>query len=115
VYNDVVERPDVLHVLERIRLAARAAQVRQTGRPPDIRKQQVVDLALAFCARYSPSLPSSDPNKFFTAFAERFYEATTGSSVEKPGAGIGRQIKKALKRLPIERERARLLDETPRR
>jgi hypothetical protein len=94
-----------------IRDAARNARIR-TGRPRKFRKQQIVDLALAFCVRFSPKNPSSDANNFFPAFAERFFELATGSSVEGKGQGIERQVKVALKRLPAEKERAALLNQT---
>jgi hypothetical protein len=83
--------------------------VSRTGRPRKFRKQQIVDLALAFCARFSPSGPSSDVNNFFPRFAKRFFDHSTGSSVGDKGHGIDRQIRVALLRLPLERERAKLL------
>ncbi len=43
--------------LENIRNAAHNA--RRTGRPPNRRKQHIVDLGLAFCARFSNSVPTS--------------------------------------------------------
>jgi hypothetical protein len=105
------ERPDVMSALNNIRQAARNARVSRTGRPPDVRKQRIVGLALAFCARFSTARPSADVNNFFPLFAERFFEYSTGSSIEHRGRGIGRQITVALRRLPIERERATLLNE----
>jgi hypothetical protein len=69
-------------------------------------------LALAFCAKFSPKKPSSDVKNFFLPFAERFFELATGSSVEGNGQGIGRQVKVALKRLPLEMERAAFLNQT---
>jgi hypothetical protein len=86
--------------------------LRKLGRPPDRRKQHIVDLALAFCARFAPETPSDDADNFFHLFAERFFEYATGLSVEKKGQGILRQIRGAPKRLPIERERAALLNKT---
>ena len=50
IYADVFERPHVLSNVEDVRLAARNARVRSTGRPPKVRRQQIVSLALAFCA-----------------------------------------------------------------
>ena len=95
--------------LTMIRDAARSARIRRTGRPRNFRKQHIVDLALAFCARFSSEKPSSDVNNFFPAFAERFFECATGLSVEDKGCGIDRQVRAAIRRLPIETERAKLL------
>ena len=102
----------MISTLTNIRDAADKARVCRTGRPQNFRKQQIVDLALAFCARFSPNRPSSDVNNFFPAFAERFFELATESSVEGKGRGISRQVKVALKRLPAEMERAALLNQT---
>ena len=104
-----VERADVMSALKNIRHAARNARVRRTGRPPDFRKQQIVDLALAFWARFSTARPSRDVNNLFLNFAEQFFERSIGLSVDDKGHGIGRQIQVALHRLPIEMERATLL------
>jgi hypothetical protein len=112
VYVNEFERAGVIPTLTHIRDAARWARVSKTGRPRNFRKQQIVDLALAFCARFSPKKPSSDVNNFFPAFAERFFELSTDSSVEGKGHGIDRQVKVALKRLPLEMERAALLNQT---
>ena len=112
VYVNEFERAGVIPTLTNIRDAAREARVSRTGRPRKYRKQHIVDLALAFCARFSPKTPSSDVNNFFPPFAERFFELATGSSVEGKGHGIGRQVKVALKRLPVEMERAALLNQT---
>jgi hypothetical protein len=112
VYASEFERADVTATLTNIRDAARKARVSRTGRPRNYRKQHIVDLALAFCARFSPKKPSSDANNFFPAFAERFFELATGSSVEGEGHGISRQVKVALKRLPLEMERAAFLNQT---
>lgn len=110
VYDSKFERAGVMPTLTTVREAARKGRVSKTGRPRNVRKQQVVDLALGFCARFSPKRPSSDVNNYFPAFAERFFELSTGSSVEGRGRGISRQIKAALKRLPVELERAALLN-----
>ena len=110
-----VERADVISALKNIRHAARNARVRRTGRPPDFRKQHIVDLALAFWARFSTAKASSDVGNLFWNFAEQFFERSTGSSVDDKGNGIGRQIKVALHRLPIEMERAALLNKTRRK
>ena len=112
VYANEFERAGVIPTLATIRDAARNARIGRTGRPRNYRKQQIVDLALAFCARFSPKKPSSDVNNFFLPFAERFFELATGSSVEGKGHGIGRQVKVALRRLPFEMERSALLNQT---
>jgi hypothetical protein len=114
VRADKFERADVMSALKNIRDAARNMRVSKTGRPPDFRKQHIVDWALAFCARFSNARPSSDVKNFFPLFAERFFECSTGLSVENKGHGISRQIRVALKRLPIEMERAALLNKTRR-
>jgi hypothetical protein len=113
VNDSQAERTDVMSALKNIRHAARKARVSRTGRPPDFRKQNIIDLALAFCARFSTSRPSGDVKKFFPNFAERFFECSTGSYVGK-GNGIQRQVTVALRRLPIEMERAALLNKTRR-
>ena len=112
VYASEFERADVIPTLANIRAAARKARISRTGRPRNYHKQQIVDLALSFCAKFSPKRPSSDVTNFFPPFAERFFELATDSSVEGTGHGIGRQVKVALKRLPAEMERATLLNKT---
>jgi hypothetical protein len=112
VYASEFERAGVIPTLTNIRDAARNARVSKIGRPRNFSKQQIVDLALAFCVRFSPNRPSSDVNNFFPCFAERFFELSTETSVEGQGHGITRQVKVALKRLPLEMERATLLNKT---
>jgi hypothetical protein len=109
VYADEFERAGVLPTLANVRAAARKAQIRRTGRPRNVPKQHIVDSALAFCARFSSDRPSSDINNFFPRFAKRFFEHATGLWVEDKGCGIDRQIRVAIRRLPIEKERAKLL------
>jgi hypothetical protein len=109
VYANEFERAGVMPTLTNIRAAARKAQIRRTGRPPNVPKQHIVDSALAFCARFSLNTPTSDVNNFFPYFAERFFEHATGLSVEDKGCGIEGQIRVAIRRLPIEMERAKLL------
>jgi hypothetical protein len=111
VYANQFERAGVMPTLTAIREAARKGRVSKTGRPQNFRKQEIVDLALGFCARFSPKRPSSDDNNYFPAFAERFFELSTRSSVEGRGLGISRQVKAALKRLPGVMERAALLEQ----
>jgi len=112
VHGDRFERRDVMHTLKNIGDAARKAREGRAGRPRKLRKQHIVNWALAFCARFSPARPSSDVNNFFPPFAERFFQLSTGLSVESQGNGVDRQIRVALNRLPIEMERAALLNET---
>ena len=109
VYNSEFERPGVIGTLTDIRAAARKARVGRTGRPRNFLKQHIVDLALAFCARFSPKKPTADVNNFFTPFAERFFEVSTGLSADEKGHGIDRQITVALRRLPLEKQRAESL------
>jgi hypothetical protein len=109
VYANAFEDAGVMRALTTISDAARKAQLRRSGRPRNVRKQHIVDLALAFCARFSPDTPSSDINNVFPRFAKRFFERATGLSVEQKGHGIDRQIRVAMRRLPIEKERAALL------
>lgn len=111
VHNDKFERAGVMPTLKNIRQAASSARVSKTGRPKAVRKQHIIDLALAFCARFSATRPSSDANNFFSLFAERFFEHSTGFSVEDEGFGIDRQLKLAMRRLPIHLERAAHLNE----
>jgi hypothetical protein len=97
IYGNEFERPNVISTLKNIRAAAGKARV-GPGRPKKLRKQVIVNLALAFCTRVSEAEPSSDVKNFFPPFAERFFEYSTGLSVEGGGRGIGRQIKAALHR-----------------
>ena len=97
VHNNQFEGRDILADLKAIGAAAIKARIKKTGRPRNLRKQQIVDLALAFCVRFSVARPSRDANNYFPAFAERFVELATGLSAESKGQGIGRQIEKALK------------------
>jgi hypothetical protein len=109
---DKVENVDFNPTLMTIRRAAHNARVRRIGRLPDRRKQHIVGLALAFCARFSAAKPSSDVNNFFPLFAERFFEYATGLSVDEKGEGIDRQIRAAMKKLPIQMQRVKHLNET---
>jgi len=109
---DNIKHVEFMPMLKKVRDAARNARVHRLGRPPDRRKQHIVDLALAFCARFAPKPPSGDANNYFHLFAERFFEEATGLSVEKKGQGILRQIRVAVKRLPIEMKRAAHLNKT---
>jgi hypothetical protein len=115
VYAGEFERPGVMRTLANIRDAAREGRVSRTGRPRKFRKQHIVDWALAFCARFSPERPSSDVNNFFPPFAERFFQLSTHPSARGTRNGVDRQVRQALKRLPIEKERAAFLNETRRK
>ena len=53
VHNNQFEGRDILPDLEAIGAAASKARIKKTGRPRNLRKQQIVDLALAFCVRFS--------------------------------------------------------------
>jgi hypothetical protein len=106
------ESAGVTSTLKKIREAARKGRLSTIGRPRNFRKQHILNLALAFCARFSRTRPSSDANNFFPPFAELFFERSTGLSVKGKGHGISRQIRVALQPLPIEMERATLLNET---
>jgi hypothetical protein len=114
VFDSRFERPRVISDLKDIRTAAHRARSRQTGRPPDRRKQHIVNLALAFWVRFSRVKASSDVGNSFISFAERFFEHATKLSVDERGHGITRQIRAALKRLPTEMERTTRLNETHR-
>lgn len=70
IHGNRVERTDVISALKNIRAAAGKARLRP-GRPQNLRKQRIVDLALGFCTRFSKAKPSSDVNNFFPPFAER--------------------------------------------
>lgn len=114
VFNSSLERPLAISNLKNIRTAAQRAGSRKTGRPPDRRKQHIVNLALAFWTRFSCDQPSSDVNNAFLPFAERFFELSTGLSTKARGHGIDRQIRVALRRLTIEQRRTSRLNETHR-
>jgi len=112
VYTNEFERPDIISTMTNVHDAARQARVNKIGRPRNFRKQQIVNLALAFCARFSPKPPSSDVNNFFPRFAERFFEHATRLSIDDKNQGIDRQVRAALRRLPLEKVRTKLLNKT---
>ena len=100
-----VELAQVVSALESIERAAKAARDDRKGRRPEVGKQHVVDLALAFFVRFSPHRPSGTPTGTFAAFAQAFYKVVTGLGPDQHGE-LTRQIRQAVKRhLPIERER----------
>jgi hypothetical protein len=106
VHRDRVQVREVLSTLEKIVRAASSAKVRRKGRPREVGKQHVVDLAFAFFVRFSPQRPSGTATGGFARFARAFYAAVTGVDPEQHG-GLDRQIRQAAKRLSIERARVR--------
>jgi hypothetical protein len=109
--SDESQLQEFKSALNHIRALAHGARLGK-GRPRAHRKQRIVGLALAFWARFQTAKPSSDPGNAFFAFAERFYEHATGRSTEKKGEGIIRQVREALRLLPMESERAARLNKT---
>jgi hypothetical protein len=97
-----VEVREVLSAVQKIVRAADTAKVHHQGRRRDIGKQQVVDWAFAFFVRYSPDRPSGTPTGAFARFARAFYSAVTELDMEH---GLDRQIRQAVTRLPVERQR----------
>ena len=96
----------MLSAIEKIIMAARAAKDRRQGRPRETNKQDVVNLAFAFFVRFSPYQVSGTFTGPFGKFARSFYSAAIEADPEEHG-GLDRQIRQALTRLPVERERAR--------
>jgi hypothetical protein len=105
VHHNRVEIAEVISTLDNIRSAAEEAQLRRKGRPPAGAKQQAVDLALGFYIRFSRNEPSGTPTGNFAEFARAFFAAASGIAADEVD-GLDRQIRKAMKRLPIERQRA---------
>ena len=103
--NQVVDR-EVLSTLKNIVRAAQIEKDPGQGRPRKAGKQQVVDRALAFFVRYSPFAPSGTPTGAFATFARAFYIVATRVNPDRDG-GLDRQIRQAIKGLPVQRERAR--------
>ena len=108
--NRVVHR-EVLSTLKNIVRAAQIEKDPGQGRPRMVGKQQVVDRALAFFVRYSPLAPSGTPTGAFATFARAFYLVATKVDPDRDG-GLDRQIRQAIKGLPVQRERARHLRKT---
>jgi hypothetical protein len=106
VYRDRVEVGEVLSTLDTVLRAAEAAKDRRHGRPRELGKQHVVDLAFAFFVRFSAHRPSGTVTGAFATFARAFYAAVTGVEPERHG-GLDRQIRRAATRLAVERQRAR--------
>jgi hypothetical protein len=105
VYLNRFEVREVMSSLEDIVRAADGAKDLRKGRRREVGKQQVVDLAFAFFVRFSSRTPSGTRTGAFAKFAHAFYVAATGKDFEEHG-GLDRQIREAMKRLPIERQRA---------
>ncbi len=106
IHNDRVEVGVVLDTLAAIVRAADMVKNPSEGRPPAIGKQHVVDLAFSFFVRFSNHIASGTATGPFANFARAFYGAVTGVNPEQHGGSIDRQIRQAVKRLPVERQRA---------
>jgi hypothetical protein len=106
VHHNRVEVPDVLSTLEKIVTAAGTAKDPGKGRRREFGKQRVVDMAFSFFVRFSAHTPSGTSTGAFAKFAREFYSAVTGVDPEKRGGGLDRQIRQAMTRLPMERQRA---------
>jgi hypothetical protein len=106
VHHNRVEVPEVLSTLEKVVTAAGTAKDRGKGRRREFGKQRVVDMAFSFFVRFSAHTPSGTPTGAFATFAREFYAAVTGVDPEKRGGGLDRQIRQAVRRLSIERQRA---------
>jgi len=102
VYRNRLEIREVLTTLENVVRAAEGAKERRPGRPREVGKQHVVDLAFAFFVRFSTLRPSGTPTGPFATFARTFYSAVG----VHPHGRLDRQIRQALTRLPIEHQRA---------
>ena len=105
VYFDRVELPEFLSTLKNVVLAADMAKDRRQGRRREAGKQHVVDAAFAFFVRFSPLRPGGSRAGAFSSFSREFYSAAIGDPDKH--RGVDRQIRQALTRLPIERQRAR--------
>jgi hypothetical protein len=102
---DRAEVSEVLSTLAKVMHAADNARDRRKGRQREVGKQHVVDRALGFFVRFSAHRPSGTRTGAFAAFARAFCAAVT--EVDRDGHdSLDRQIRQAVKRLPIERQRA---------
>src|SRR5262245_10454376 len=106
VHHNRVEIPVVLSTLEKVVTASGTAKDPGKGRRREFGKQRVVDMAFSFFVRFSAHKPSGTPTGAFDKFAREFYFAVTGVDPEKRGGGLDRQIRQAVKRQSIERQRA---------
>jgi hypothetical protein len=102
VYGDRVEIREILSVLDKIVRAADGAKDRRKGRPSEVGKQHVTNLAFGFFVKFSTYRPSGTPTGPFAKFAHGFYAAVTNVSAEKDG-GLDRQIRQAMKRSPVQK------------
>ena len=95
----------MISTLAKVIHAADTARDPNQGRRREVDKQRVVNRAFGFFVRFSAHRPSGTPTGAFAAFARAFYAAVT--EVDPDGHdGLDRQIRQAVKRLPIERQRA---------
>jgi hypothetical protein len=102
-------------MLKEIERAAQTAKDERKGRPREIGKQRVVDLAFAFFVRHSPRKPSGTPTGPFATFAREFYSVTMKLRPDDDDADLDRQIREAIKQLPIEQERTGHMSERHRK
>src|SRR5207237_1219066 len=105
VRSNRVEIPKVLSTLENVMRAADAAKDCQIGRPRERGKQEVVNQAFGFFVRFSPHRPSGTSTGAFARFARAYYAAVTETDPSEQGS-LDRQIRQALTRLAVERQRA---------
>jgi hypothetical protein len=89
----------ILAILERVERASHAAKERRLGRPPDLPKQRVVDLAAHFLIRFSDLKLSGTATGQFARFARAFYSIALKLDPEC-AEGIDRQIREAAKHIP---------------
>ncbi len=102
---DRAQDSEVISTLAKVIHAADTARDPNQGRRREVDKQYVVDRAFGFFVRFSAHRPSGTPTGAFAAFARAFYAAVTEVDPDGHG-GLDRQIRQAVKRLPIERQRA---------
>jgi hypothetical protein len=102
---DRAQDSEVISTLANVMHAADTVKDPNRGRRREVGKQDVVDRAFGFFVRFSVHRPSGTPTGAFAAFARAFYAAVT--EVDPDGHdGLDRQIRQAVKRLAIERQRA---------
>jgi hypothetical protein len=106
VYGNRIEVDAVLDALQTVVRAADMARDPRQGRRPEVGKQHVVDLALAFFVRFSRHRASGTATGAFARFARAFYAAVIEGEPERY-SGLDRQIRQAATRLPVEPQRAR--------
>ena len=86
----------ILAILDRIERAAHAAKERRQGRPPDLRKQRVINLAAQFLVRFSDLKLSGTATGQFASFARAFYSIALKADPGEDG-GLDRQIRQTVK------------------